>query len=249
MSASGSTAPASAEGASPSLVIHTLNVVKDIKPSADGQAADAVHHTLHYALDGRQEDWEILPAEKQETGCGQSSSSQAPAQQTSTSPSSTSSFTPQGIPIRPGFFSNPIETERADRPYISFAFDARQNILTLPHPATIPDPLKSDPCGPENREAHDVTAKFFYPETAARAEQSDAVEDWVEDALQRLRASTGLVTVDTLVLAFEGISKRWNEQSRGQDPLTDRLARNEEEKQDFLRDVATVARVWSVSSS
>ncbi|CAO1623952.1 unnamed protein product [Parajaminaea phylloscopi] len=227
------------------LVVHTLNVVKDIRPSTDGQVADAIHNTLHYALDGRQEDWEVDPdSAAASRGCG---SQDPPASRTSDSdaPSSDGTLHPSASHgdsrVRPGFFPNPLTAVSSQRPYISYAFDARKNTLSLPHPATIPDPLRSDPCGPENREAHDVTAKFYFRSDPS-VEAASNEDQWVDEALQRLRTSTGLVTLDTLVLSFEGISRRWQAGGSVQD------SRDDVASKELLRDVNRVRRVWETVS-
>lgn len=224
-----------------SLIIRTLNVVKDIRPSSDGAVADAIHNTLHYALDGRQEDWQSRDDEPSgptddcnglqvNTGVLSLDSQEA----------AMNSGSSVGHRIKPGFFPNPITTQQAQRPYVSYALDQDSHTVSLPHPAAIPDPLRSDPCGPENREAHDVSAKFYF-RRGWQEEQAIAPDEEINEALQRLRTSTGLVTLDTLVLSFEGIDQRW----RHLGSTTEGLSSEEHRK--FDRDVAAVRRVWNVS--
>ncbi|KAK0554444.1 hypothetical protein OC845_000705 [Tilletia horrida] len=102
-------------------------------------------------------------------------------------------------------------------PYISYGWQARTKTLSLPHPTTISNPTKLDPCSPENRSAFDVTAKLFFlddllPSSSHAADgreleeqiqaQADKLAGYVENALKRLSGSTGIITLDTLLLAF-----------------------------------------------
>lgn len=231
-----------------SILIHTVNVVKKIKPNNHGQAADAVHHTLHFALDGRQEDWEQMTDDEEDVDCGgcgggdgsdvRPSSSSSPG--TMVNGNGATLTTDEGIAVRRGFVANPITSQREDRPYISYQHDERTRTLVLPHPATIPDPLRSDPCGPESRDAHDVTAKFHL---GGLVSDPDEAVRWIEDGLQRLRINTGLVTIDTLVLSFEGISQRWN--GLGTKGREGKMS--DEEAGRMAIDVENVGKVWSVS--
>ncbi|KAL9933664.1 hypothetical protein V8E36_007322 [Tilletia maclaganii] len=104
-------------------------------------------------------------------------------------------------------------------PYISYGWQARTRTLSLPHPATISNPTKLDPCSPENRSAFDVTAKIFFlddilpPSSADEGVHARTLEDeiqsradtlagYIENALKRLSGSTGIITLDTLLLSF-----------------------------------------------
>ncbi|CAD6976498.1 unnamed protein product [Tilletia controversa] len=115
--------------------------------------------------------------------------------------------------------SSSSSSSRRRPPYISYGWQPRTKTLSLPHPATISNPTTLDPCSPEARSAFDVTAKLFFlddisspsdteTESDARAReaqvhaQADKLATYVENALKRLSASTGIITVDTLLLSF-----------------------------------------------
>lgn len=216
-----SSSPPSSSTPAPSVIVHTVNVVRNIKPSQGGQVADAVHQTLHFALDGLEDDWAQPDdaEEEQRTPCGGTASSSSAPASTLTSAS--------GIPIRRGFVPNPVTSQSQDRPYISYEYNSASHTLHLPHSAAIPDPLEIDPCGPQGREAHDVTAKMHLPALYGEGEGEVDEGKLVEEALQQLRQNTGLLTVDTLILAFEGLSTEG-----------DKVVE---------RDVERVRRVWQVS--
>lgn len=199
---------------SPALLVHTVNVVRNIKAASGGEVADAVHQTLHFALDGLEDDW-AAQGDDGEEPCGGVSSAVA---------SSSSAATPSPPHVRRGFLPNPIPSHAPSRPYISY-HHSDSTTLHLPHPAAVPNPLEIDPCGPQNRDAHDVTAKMYLPPLVGEDEDEGAM---VEEALQRLRENTGLVTVDTLILALDGISGKGAEVRR--------------------EDVERVRRLWKVSN-
>lgn len=157
-----------------SLFVHTHDVSRSLKPSSDGELAHAIHQTLHFALDGHPDDY---------TPDTRSSASNCGPPSPSTLPSS-----PQ---VKAGFYP----TENEARPYISYHFDAKSRTLALPNPATISNPV-ADPCSPDNRDTYDITVKFFF------LDSDDLSSDLVDDALKRLTKTTGIITMDTLVLAF-----------------------------------------------
>ncbi|KDN42293.1 hypothetical protein K437DRAFT_257926 [Tilletiaria anomala UBC 951] len=199
------------------LILHTHDVARSLKPSVDGELANALHETLHFALDGREEDWGIRDDED-ERRCGPSTASgngpnSASGRATIGVNGSVSAQDPQADaeeeedyeslpPARSGFFlsSNP------ERPYISYAWNERSQTLTLPNPVVVANPTTQDPCSPENRSEFDVTAKFFYLDDA-HASGQDAREErfpvaYIDDALKRLTMSTSLITIDTFIVSF-----------------------------------------------
>lgn len=199
--ASSSTAQSSSE-AFRSLYIHTHDVSRSLKPSADGELAHAIHQTLHFALDGHPDDY-TPPSTNSGAGLGcdplatmptststTSSANGTSATASSSSPSSSSNAAAPGN-VKKGFFPNP----DPERPYISYHWDPRSSTLALPNPATITNPI-ADPCSPDHRSSYDITAKFFF------LDPNDITSDLVDDALTRLTSTTGIITVDTLVLAF-----------------------------------------------
>lgn len=158
------------------LFIHTHDVSRDLKPSADGELAHAIHQTLHFALDGHQDDWADHPSSNCNPAATVSSASATPRP-------------------RPGFFP----TVDPERPYISYLWDAPTKTLSLPNPSTITNPV-ADPCSSDLRSAYEVTAKFFY--LSKGPSDNPLPPEWVDDALSRLTKTTGLITFDTLVLSF-----------------------------------------------
>lgn len=247
-----------------SLLLHSVNVVRTIKPSSHGVVADALHHSLHFALDGLPQDWQFDPTEVEidaaEADTANASSGCGP----STSSSSAEACTPttlangQRVLVKPGFLPNPNPSsgDAADRLFISYRYNDAERRLSIPHPLTTPDPLQSDPCGPENREAHDVSAKFFFldaeeggagsvdgADTSSSSSQEE--EEDVDMALSALRKNTGLVTVDTLVFAFEDVSRRWEGHAKLKEEGVSGLT--EAERRRFDADVARISRVWRVS--
>lgn len=272
---SNATQPASSSAstsASPlrSLFLHTHDVARNLKPSSDGELANALHETLHFALDGEEEDWGIRnDDDREDRGCGGSNSQNSSSNSNptdpvishsiSTSTSTTSNpTTSSSSPLpkaRPGFFlsSNP------NRPYISYSWDEKSNSLSLPNPSLISNPTQLDPCSPEKRNDFDVTAKLFF---LGKPGKGGYKEDYIDQALRRLMLTTGLITVDTLILAFpklkfdgfgrdendgktpcgEGkVAGNGNEKKEGNSPL------NKEEQQRLERDVEYVRKLWQVS--
>ena len=146
------------------LFLHTHDVARSLKPSVDGELANALHETLHFALDGREEDWGVF--EDAQVPCGNviSRSNGASAQSVNAGQAGADKVNDEdstGLPpARPGFFP----TGNLDRPYISYAWDERNATLSLPNPVVIANPTTQDPCSPENRSDFEVTAKFFYLE-------------------------------------------------------------------------------------
>lgn len=194
-----SSSQANGDGVFRSLYIHTHDVSRSLKPSADGELAHAIHQTLHFALDGHPDDYTpSSPNSGAGSGCDPlatmpttSSSADAPTPaingvetHSSAGPSSTTS-------VKKGFFP----TSDPQRPFISYHWNPRSATLALPNPATITNPI-ADPCSPDHRSSYDITAKFFF------LDPSDLSPSLVDDALSRLTSTTGIITVDTLVLAF-----------------------------------------------
>ncbi|KAN0065787.1 hypothetical protein ACQY0O_000917 [Thecaphora frezii] len=210
-----------------SLFVHTHDVSRSLKLSADGELAHALHQTLHFALDGHPDDWALSPYDSSNSGChplvtmpstdphaasllpqsvspGSTASTDSTASTTSTSSSIHANANPNPnatmahLRVRPGFFP----TSDAERPYKSFHFDPPSATLTLPHPITINKPA-SDPCSSDLRSAYEITAKFFYLDSNEdSADEERFPAQWVDDALRRLEQTTGLTTLDTFVLAF-----------------------------------------------
>ncbi|KAJ1579066.1 hypothetical protein NDA11_003933 [Ustilago hordei] len=217
-STTASSSSSSSVGAFRSLYIHTHDVSRSLKPSADGELAHAVHQTLHFALDGHPDDY-TSPSTNSGAGSGcdplatmPTSTSTSSANGTSASASSSSS----SANIKKGFFP----TNDPERPYISYHWNPRSSTLALPNPATITSPI-ADPCSPDHRSSYDITAKFFF------LDPCDISCELVDDALARLTSTTGIITVDTLVLSFPTIDldsrphKQVSAQSADGDASTD----------------------------
>lgn len=221
MQAPSNAGSAAAAAAAPlkGVFFHTHNVARALKPSGDGELAHALHETLHFALDGEEEDWgpqrDMLP------DCGDAVQEQ---QQQPQSGKASQQGDQEPTP-RPGFFP----TGNPERPYISYAWNERTSTLSLPNPTTIFNPTKLDPCSPEQRSAFDVTVKFFY---LPQSDEGDAVgagagagagvngtasgigeegkerypKHYIDDALKRLTMATSLITFDTFIIAFPGLA-------------------------------------------
>ncbi|SNX83788.1 uncharacterized protein MEPE_02496 [Melanopsichium pennsylvanicum] len=178
---------ASGEAPFRQLYIHTHDVSRSLKPSADGELAHAIHQTLHFALDGHPDDY-TPSSPNSGAGSGCDSLATMPTSSDANGPSSSS---PSGSQVKKGFFP----TADSERPYISYHWNPRSATLALPNPATITNPI-ADPCTPDHRNSYDITAKFFF------LDPNDLSADLVDDALQRLTSTTGIITVDTLMLSF-----------------------------------------------
>lgn len=176
------------EGSFRSLYIHTHDVSRSLKPSADGELAHAIHQTLHFALDGHPDDYTPSDAN---SGAGSGCGPLATMPTSTTTNGASSSASPTSGNVKKGF----LPTGKHERPYISYHWDPRSATLALPHPATITNPI-ADPCSPDLRSSYDITAKFFF------LDPSDLSPSLVDEALTRLTRTTGIITVDTLVLAF-----------------------------------------------
>jgi hypothetical protein len=186
----GSTTPSS-------LLFYTHNVAKALKPSIDGELAHAIHETLHFALDGDPQDYTVsrssghpCSADEQE---GQSSKSAMQQKEEEVDQ------------IRPGFF----ETNDEERPYVSYAWEQDSGMLILPHPKTVANPIL-DPCtnpdqGVGARDAFDVTAKFFF---LSKGQDTRFPGEWIDKAMRRFAVATGLDSVDTLILALDGLTSK-----------------------------------------
>lgn len=213
---------------SPSLIIHTLNSPKSLKPTSHGHAADAIHQTLHFALDGHTDDWQVSPSEhdeqqQQKQGCGGLASSLASASN-----------------VKPGFLPQPLSSYTQTRPYISY-LSGPNGVLHIPHPFTIPDPIRTDPCAVEDRDRFDVNVKFFFQggeSTSTSTSTTPADDDTaaLEEGLATFRRNTGLLTVDTLLLSWPDIVSRWADKH------------HTPEKEQAQRDLDRVRAVWQVSS-
>ncbi len=186
------------EGAFRSLYIHTHDVSRSLKPSADGELAHAIHQTLHFALDGHPDDYTpASPNSGAGSGCDPlatmptSTTAATDNSATASTSTSTASGSREAEAVKKGFFP----TGDAERPYISYHWDTRTKTLALPNPSTISNPI-ADPCSPDHRSSYDITAKFFF------LDPNDISPELVEDALKRLTSTTGIITVDTLVLSF-----------------------------------------------
>ncbi|GAK65841.1 uncharacterized protein PAN0_010d4063 [Moesziomyces antarcticus] len=163
------------------LYIHTHDVSRSLKPSADGELAHAIHQTLHFALDGHPDDYTPAAAN---SGAGSGCDPLA-TMPTSSAPNGSSS----ALAVNKGFAA----TGDAERPYISYYWDAHSGTLALPNPATITNPV-ADPCSSDHRSSYEITAKLFF------LDEVDA--GLVDEALTRLTRTTGIITIDTLVLSF-----------------------------------------------
>lgn len=243
------------------LFLHTHNVARNLKPSPDGELANALHETLHFALDGEEEDWGIRQNQTSvAAGCGGEETKAS--QSESINPSNeigfitlkNSSGQEYQLPTaRPGFFlsSNP------SRPYISYSWSPKNKILSLPNPTLISNPTQLDPCSPEKRNDFDVTAKLFF-----LGEPGDNGFDpgFIDQALNRLTLTTGLITVDTLILAFPALKldSNWGEskgernspcggESEGDDRGKEEEPLSQEELNRLNRDIQHVRRLWEVS--
>ena len=179
-----------------SLYIHTHDVSRSLKPSADGELAHAIHQTLHFALDGHPDDFTpCLPNSGIGMGCGSlatmptSASSETASVSIANGHSSSAAWA-----VKKGFFP----TGDPERPYISYHWVPSTATLALPNPATITNPI-ADPCSPDHRSTYDITAKFFF------LDPSDLSPSLLDDALTRLTSTTGIITVETLVLAFPSL--------------------------------------------
>ncbi|PWN34840.1 uncharacterized protein FA14DRAFT_122921 [Meira miltonrushii] len=191
------------------LKVYTHNVARVLKPSQDGELAHAIHETLHYSLDGNEDDYLISRSQLAASSCAPSSSASA-------GKSSSDTFASQGQNgklesdseevVHPGF----VATNDPDRPYASYMWNEKSSLLTLPHPSTIDKPLLSDPCTASDneadlRDAFDVTTKFFYFSDAkvdGNSQESYYPAEWIDEALGCLATATGLKTADTFIIAF-----------------------------------------------
>lgn len=200
------------------LKVYTHNVARVLKPSQDGELAHAIHETLHYSLDGDEDDYLISRSQLAASSCAPSSSSSF----AKSSPSNDDAFIQvnqkqaQNGPfesddeevVHPGF----IATNDSERPYASYLWNEKNSLLTLPHPSTIDKPLLSDPCTVSDneadlRDAFDVTTKFFYFSDTKSDEKNQSQEshypaEWINEALDCLSIATGLKTADTFIIAF-----------------------------------------------
>lgn len=198
------------------LKVYTHNVARVLKPSQDGELAHAIHETLHYSLDGNEDDYLISRSQLTDSIDDPSSSSSvgnsvtdAPSaikgKQDHQKQNETSSSNDEEI-VHPGFAA----TNEPDRPYASYLWNEKSSLLTLPHPSTISKPLLSDPYASSDKEADlrdafDVTTKFFYlsdVKSGEGSERSQFPAEWIDEALGCLSTATGLKTADTFIIAF-----------------------------------------------
>jgi hypothetical protein len=174
-----------------SLLFHTHDASRPLKPSAFGALSHAIHETLHFALDGDVEDWAAAPS--LQAPCGPNEEAE---QQQARHSEEEEELTP-----RPGFAPPVAPADDDERAYISYHF-SDDGTLALPHPDTIAADRSPDPCAAgADRSALDVTAKFFLLSASAGSQERGAAP-LVEDALQALEASTGIEQVDTAILEF-----------------------------------------------
>lgn len=201
------------------LKVYTHNVDRVLKPSQDGELAHAIHETLHYSLDGDENDFLISRSQLATSSCAPSSSSSVGKQSSAALASDTKNENqmPQNGKVdhdieevvHPGF----VATNDPDRPYASYLWNEKSSLLTLPHPSTIDKPLLSDPCTASDneadlRDAFDVTTKFFYFSDAkgdANTQESYFPAEWIDEALGCLSTATGLKTADTFIVAFPNL--------------------------------------------
>lgn len=222
-----------------SLYIHTHDVSRSLKPSADGELAHAIHQTLHFALDGHPDDYTpASPNSGAGSGCDPLATmpTSAATNGASTSSSSSSSAAASGDSVvKKGFFP----THDHERPYISYHWNSRTATLALPNPATITNPI-ADPCSPDHRSSYDITAKFFF------LDPNDLSPSLVDDALSRLTSTTGIITIDTLVLSFPTLDldsrPHKHFQSQHDSGLSDAQQQSTGET---AAGVAAVIQVWS----
>ncbi|CAO1639294.1 unnamed protein product [Sympodiomycopsis kandeliae] len=205
-----------------SLLIHTLNVTKELKPSTHGQAADAIHQTLHFALDGQTQDWQLSVQEwlhqGQDSGCG--------------SVSRDANGLLSQSRVKPGFIEQPLAALRPQRPYVSYLHHTPSSTLYIPHPAAVPDPLCTDPCAVADRDGFDVTVKVFL-----QADDSQEDLDQVQRSLEAFQRNTGLLTIDTLILSWPSITQPWtaSQQSATMTPS---------DREHFNRHLRRISTVW-----
>ncbi|CDU26374.1 uncharacterized protein SPSC_06568 [Sporisorium scitamineum] len=174
-----------------SLYIHTHDVSRCLKPSADGELAHAIHQTLHFALDGHPDDYTPSSANSGAASGCDPLATMPTSTATNGASSSSSAAASEASNVKKGFFP----TQDQERPYISYHWNPRSATLALPNPATITNPI-ADPCSPDHWSTYDITAKFFF------LDPTDLSPSLVDDALTRLTSTTGIITIDTLVLSF-----------------------------------------------
>ena len=88
------------DGVFRTLYIHTHDVSRSLKPSADGELAHAIHQTLHFALDGHPDDY--TPASPNSgAGSGCDPLATMPSA-TSSDAASTSASTSTSSPVKKG---------------------------------------------------------------------------------------------------------------------------------------------------
>lgn len=218
-----STAPAS-QAQVKTLLIHTHDASRSLKPSSYGALSHAVHETLHFALDGAEEDWAVRrETDRAPCGPGQeggpttvAATPQEAAAAGLVANGVTSASEEQEPAPRPGFAA-PADKDD-ERSYISCALSSAGQ-LSIPHPNAIAAGAARvvDPCAAPNRDNLDVTAKFFClaPLTSLDVERGAA--DWVEDALKALASSTGYLTVDRAILEFPTLDLESDQGGKGLD--------------------------------
>ncbi|PWN88200.1 hypothetical protein FA10DRAFT_295764 [Acaromyces ingoldii] len=235
-----STAPSAGSTAMTSLMLYTHNVARALKPSTDGELAHAIHETLHYALDGDEADWAAgADSRASTTPCGPDQGATAASGSAAAEPGS----------VRPGFFA----TGDDERPFISYAWNAKKRQLTLPNPVTVVNPTLMDPCAPDcnTRDSFDVTAKFFFlgeedDDIGDEAKDIGPRTEWIEEALEKFTLATGLATVDTLIIAFPGKDLDGVDRRRRRPEHTASANGNgvDDRRQKLQRDVSAIAKVW-----
>jgi hypothetical protein len=127
----------------------------------------------------------------------------------------------------------------ADEP--SFAYDQPSLTVRIPHPDSIsPSPSISS----EPRAGLDVTVKFFYLSTS----EAEYNPEWTTDALDELKRSTGLDSVDTFIASFPGfLFDEYNDDGNEEVSKVLEEAGVKRSRKDDERAMASVKRVWAVS--
>jgi hypothetical protein len=127
----------------------------------------------------------------------------------------------------------------------SFAFDPSTLTARIPHPDSIsPAPsLSSEP-----RSGLDVTVKFFYLSASGETGDAQYNPEWTVDALNELKRSTGLDSVDTFITSFPHFV--FDESNDDGCPEAAKIREETGVKRspkEDQRDMLAVERVWAVS--
>jgi len=123
----------------------------------------------------------------------------------------------------------------------SFDFDPSTLTVRIPHPDSIsPTPSISS----EPRAGLDVTVKFFYLSASGEAAESRYNPEWTAEALNELKRTTGLETVDTFIASFPHFVF---DDSNDDGCLEDAKVRDvvKQSQNEDLLDMAAVDHVWA----